>query len=93
MGNLFLINAEGYKEYLLIFTTALNSKPETIIMNYEERFSIEVTIKELKSYLCIESNYFEGKESNYGYLFILCLAIISSNTGGYISLICASKTL
>jgi hypothetical protein len=72
--NLFLINAEGYTEYLRIFTTALNSKPETIIMNYEELFSIEVTINKLKSYLGIESNYFEGKESNYGYIFLLCLA-------------------
>ena len=42
-------------------------------MKYEERFSIEVTIKELKSYLGVESNYFEVKESNYGYIFLLCL--------------------
>lgn len=42
-------------------------------MKYEERFSIEMAFKELKSYLKIESNYFEGKESNYGYIFLHCL--------------------
>jgi hypothetical protein len=73
MGNLFLVRADGYDKYLPLFTTSLNSKPETIIMKYEERFSIELTFKELKSYLGIESNYFETKESNYGYIFLLCL--------------------
>jgi hypothetical protein len=42
-------------------------------MKYEERFSIEMTFKELKSYLKIEPNYFKVKESNYGYIFLLCL--------------------
>jgi 3-hydroxyisobutyrate dehydrogenase-like beta-hydroxyacid dehydrogenase len=32
-------------------TTSINSKPETIIMKYEEGFSIEMTFKDLKSYL------------------------------------------
>jgi hypothetical protein len=32
-----------------------------------------MTFKELKSYLKIESNYFDGKESNYGYIFLICL--------------------
>ena len=73
LGNMFLVRAEGYDNYLPLFTTSLNSKPETIIMKYEERFTIEVTIKELKSYLGLESNYFEIKESNYGFLFLRCL--------------------
>lgn len=73
MVNLFLVRADGYDNYIHLITTSLNSKPETIIMKYEERFSIEVTFKELKSYLKIESNYFEVKESNYGYFFLLCL--------------------
>ena len=73
MINLFLVRAEGYDNYIPLITTSLNSKPETIIMKYEERFSIEMSIKELKSYLKIESNYFKVKESNYGYLFLLCL--------------------
>ena len=73
LGNLFLVRADGYDNYLPLFTTSLDSKPETIIMKYEERFTIEVTIKELKSYLGIESNYFEIKESNYGFIFLRCL--------------------
>jgi hypothetical protein len=72
-GNLFLVRAGGYDKYLPLFTTSLNSKPETIIMKYEERFTIEETIKELKSYLNLVSNYFEIKESNYGFIFIRCL--------------------
>jgi hypothetical protein len=62
-----------YKEFIPFFTTALNSKPETIIRKYKERFLIERTNKELKSYLNIEGNYFKTKESNYGYYFLLCL--------------------
>jgi hypothetical protein len=64
---------DGYDNYIPLITTSLNSKPETIIMKYEERFSIEMTFKELKSYLKMESNHFEVKESNYGYIFLLCL--------------------
>ena len=73
MGNLFLAREDGYDNYIPLFTTSLKSKPETIIKKYEERFTIEVTIKELKSYLGVESNYFEIKESNYGFIFLRCM--------------------
>ena len=67
MGNLFLIRGEGHNDFIPLFTTALNSKPETVIRKYKERFSIEITNKELKSYLNIEGSYFWTKES------LLCL--------------------
>ena len=73
MGNLFLIRGEGYNDFIPLFTTALNSKPETVIRKYKERFLIEITNKELKSYLNIEGNYFRTKESNYGFFFLICL--------------------
>jgi len=73
MGNLFLIRGEGYNDFIPLFTTALNSKQETVIRKYKERFLIEITNKELKSYLNIEGNYFRTKESNYGLFFLLCL--------------------
>ena len=73
MVNLFFVRGEGYKDFIPLFTTALNSKPETIIRKYKERFLIELTNKELKSYLKIESSYFKTKESNYGFYFLLCL--------------------
>ena len=73
MGNLFLIRGEGYNDFIPLFTTALNSKPETVIRKYKERFLIEITNKELKSYLNIEGSYFRTKESNYGFYFLLCL--------------------
>jgi len=72
-GNLFLVRGEGYDDFIPIFTTSLNTKPETAIMKYKERTAIEQTNKELKSYLEIEGNYFRTKKSNYGYIFILCL--------------------
>jgi hypothetical protein len=50
-GNLFLIRGEGYDDFIPLFTTSLNAKPETIIRKYNERTSIEQTFKELKSYL------------------------------------------
>ena len=71
--NLFLVRGEGYDEFIPLFTTALNAKPETVIRKYKERFSIEQTIKELKSYLEIEGSYNTKKESNYGHIFMLCL--------------------
>jgi len=73
MENLFLIRGEGYNDFIPLFTTALNSKPETVIRKYKERFSIEITNKELKSYLNIEGSYFRTKESNYAFFFLLCL--------------------
>lgn len=72
-GNLFLVRGEGYDDFIALFTTSLNTKPETVIRKYKERASIEQTNKELKSYLGIEGSYFRKKESNYGYIFILCL--------------------
>lgn len=51
----------------------MNSKQETVIRKYKERFLIEITNKELKSYLNIEGSYFRTKESNYGFYFLLCL--------------------
>ena len=72
-GNLFLVRGEGYDDFIPLFTTSLNTKPETAIMKYKERSAIEQTNKELKSYLGIEGNYFRTKKSNYGYIFILCL--------------------
>jgi hypothetical protein len=71
--NLFLIKSEDHKDFLPLFTTALKSKPETIITKYMERYFIEQTNKELKSYLKIASSYFKTKESNYGYIFITIL--------------------
>ena len=44
------------------------------IINYEERFTIEVPIKELKSYVNRESNDSAIKKSNYGFIFCDCLA-------------------
>ncbi|MCW3130347.1 MAG: hypothetical protein N2V75_09665 [Methanophagales archaeon] len=44
MGNLFLIRGEGHNDFIPLFTTALNSKPETVIRKYKERFSIEITL-------------------------------------------------
>ena len=73
MGNLFLIRGDGYTDFVQLFTTALNSKQETVIRKYKDRFLIELTNKELKSYLKIEGNYFRTKESNYGFFFLLCL--------------------
>lgn len=68
-----MIRGEGYSDFIPLFTTALNSKQETVIRKYKERFSIEMTNKELKSYLNIEGNYFRTKESNYSFFFLLCL--------------------
>ena len=73
MGNLFLIRGDGYNDFIPLFTTALNSKQETVIRKYKERFLIELTNKELKSYLNIEGSYFRTKDSNYGFFFLLCL--------------------
>ena len=72
-GNLFLVRGEGYDDFIPLFTTSLNTKPETAIMKYKERAQIEQTNKELKSYLELEGNHFRTKESNYGHIFILCL--------------------
>jgi hypothetical protein len=72
-GNLFLIEGEGYDDFIPLFTTSLRSKPETIIKKYKGRSYIEQTNKELKSLLDIEGSYFCKKESNYGYLFIVSL--------------------
>jgi hypothetical protein len=69
-GNLFLVKGEEYKNFIPVFTISLKSKPETIIQKYLERFSIEQTNKESKSYLDIEGSYFRKKESNYGNLFV-----------------------
>lgn len=73
MGNLFLVRGEGYDDFIPLFTTALNSKQETVIRKYKEQFFIELSFKELKSYLNIEGNYFRTKEGNYGFYFLLCL--------------------
>lgn len=72
-GNLFLVRGEGYDDFIPLFTTSLNTKPETAIMRYKERTQIEQTNKVLKSYLGLEGNHFRTKESNYGQIFILCL--------------------
>ncbi len=72
-GNLFLVRGEGYDDFIPLFTTSLNTKPETAIMKYKESAQIEQTNKELKSYLGLERNHFRTKESNYGHIFILCL--------------------
>lgn len=72
-GNLFLVRGEGYDDFIPLFTTSLNTKPETAIMKYKERAPIEQTNKELKSYLGLEGGHFRTKESNYGHIFILCL--------------------
>ena len=72
-GKLFLVRGEGYDDFIPLFTTSLNTKPETAIMKYKERAQIEQTNKELKSYLGLEGNHFRTKESNYGHIFILCL--------------------
>jgi hypothetical protein len=72
-GNLFLIRGKGYDDFMPLFTTSLNAKPETIIRKYNERTSIEQTFKELKSYLKMEGSYYKKKGSNYGYIFMLCL--------------------
>jgi len=69
-GNLFLVKGEEYKNFVPVFTISLKSKPETIIQKYIERFSIEQTNKESKSYLELKGTYFRKKESNYGDLFI-----------------------
>ncbi|MBL7117821.1 MAG: transposase [Candidatus Syntrophoarchaeum sp.] len=68
-----MIRGEEYDDFIPLFTTALNSKPETVISKYRERSSIEQVIKELKSYLKIEGNYFRTKESNYGFIFLACV--------------------
>lgn len=72
-GNLFLVKGEGYDDFIPLFTTSLNSKPETIIKKYKGRTQIEQANKELKSYLEIEGNYFKKKERNYGYIFLLSI--------------------
>lgn len=72
-GNLFLVRGEGYDDFIPLFTTSLNAKPETVIRKYKERTQIEQTNKEIKSYLGIEGSYFREKESNYGYIFLLSL--------------------
>jgi hypothetical protein len=71
-GNLFLVKGEGYDDFIALFTTALNAKPETVIRKYKNRSQIEQTNKELKSYLGIEGSYFRKKEKNYGSVFVLC---------------------
>jgi hypothetical protein len=68
-----LVRVEGYDDFIPLFTTSLNTKPETAIMKYKERAQIEQTKKELKSYLGLEGNHFRTKESNYGHILILCL--------------------
>lgn len=72
-GKLFLVRGEGYDDFIPLFTTSLNTKPETAIMKYKERAQIEQTNKELKSYLGLKGNHFRTKESNHGHIFILCL--------------------
>ena len=72
-GKLFLVRGEGYDDFIPLFTTSLNTKPETAIMKYKERAQIEQTNKELKSYLELKGNHFRTKESNHGHIFILCL--------------------
>lgn len=69
-GNLFLVKGEEHKNFLPVFTLSLKSKPETVIKKYLERFSMEQTNKESKSYLKIEGSFFRKKQSNYGDLFI-----------------------
>lgn len=69
-GNLFLVQGEGYKDFIPVFTISLKSKTKTAIDKYLGRSSIEECNKELKSYLSIEGFYFRKKESNYGELFI-----------------------
>jgi len=71
--NLFFVRGEGYDEFIPLFTTALNAKPETVIRKRKERSPVEQTIKEVKSYLEIEGSYNTKKESNYGFIFMLCL--------------------
>lgn len=72
-GKLFLVRGEGYDDFIPLFTTSLNTKPETAIMKYKERAQIEQTNKELKSYLELKGNHFRTEESNHGHIFILCL--------------------
>ncbi len=72
-GNLFLVKGEEYTNFIPVFTISLKSKPETIIQRYIDRFSIEQTNKESKSYLKLEGSYFRKKKSNYGNLFITFL--------------------
>ena len=72
-GNLFLVKSEDHDDFIPIFRTSLNSKPETIIKKYNERSSIKQTNKELKSYLEIQGSYFTKKESNYVHIFMLSL--------------------
>lgn len=69
-GNLFLVKGEEYKDFMPLFSISLKSKPETVIQKYLERFTIEQTNKESKSYLNIEGSYFRKKESNYGDFFM-----------------------
>ena len=88
-GNLFLVRGEGYDDFIPLFTTSLNTKPETAIMKYKERTAIEQTNKELKSYLGVEGNYFRTKKSNYGHIFILCLVY---NFIQYVRLYLADKS-
>jgi len=33
-GNMFLVRGEGYDDFIPLFTTSLNTKPETAIMKY-----------------------------------------------------------
>ena len=40
-GNLFLVRGDGYDDFIALFTTALNAKPETVIRKYKERSQIE----------------------------------------------------
>ena len=83
----FLVRGEGYDEFIPLFTTALNAKPETVIRKHKGRSSIEQTIKELKSNLEIEGSYNTKKESNYGHILCSFWSIISSSTCEFISLI------
>ncbi len=57
------MRGEGYDDFIALFTTSLNAKPETVIMKYKERSQIEQTNKELKSYLGVEGSYFRKKET------------------------------
>jgi hypothetical protein len=34
-GNLFLVKVEDYDDFIALFTTALNAKPETVIRKYK----------------------------------------------------------
>jgi hypothetical protein len=59
---LFLVKGEGYDDFIALFTTTLNAKPETVIRKYKERSQIEQTNKELKSYLGLKKAISEKGE-------------------------------